>query len=397
MCRQRTFYLLLVFMILLTQSACWSSKEIEDLSLYTGLALDQGEPRAVEQELEERGGSYHKHNEVTATIQIVPEKKLGNTGKESEMPKALFFNLSETGDSMFEVFRQFAIRKNRPIIGHHLKVIVISEKLVQQEKIRRLMDFVLRDNDIRPSCLIFLSQGLASDTLTTTHTEEIPSFRIAEMIRNEFRTSKVMKGITLSNLDALMYSKQSFVLQNILEARGQVEFSGAGIIKGDSGYWIGNLNQQDVESIAWIKGEVKGGSIKAYDHKNESITYEIKSAKSKITVKETDHEKFSFHVAIESTGRLIENWDEEELSSEAANHKELERVFEERLTQMINSLIHKMKSTYKVEVAGFGDWLRIEEPHVWKKIKDHWDEEFIRIPVTFDVKLKITDFGSFTE
>lgn len=42
MFRQRVIRLLLVFVILLTQSGRWSSKEIEDLSVYTGLALDKG-------------------------------------------------------------------------------------------------------------------------------------------------------------------------------------------------------------------------------------------------------------------------------------------------------------------------------------------------------------------
>lgn len=395
MFRHRVFRLLLVFMILLTQPACWSSKEIEDLSLYTGLALDKGEPQTIEREFEERGGSYLKHDKVTAMVQIVPEQVFGNSGKKGETPKTHFYNMSGTGDSLLEILRNFSIRKNHPVIGHHLKVIVISEKLVQQEKIRRLMDFLLHDNDIRPSCLIFLSEGRASDTLSTSNTEEIPSFRMADMTHNRFRTNKIMKGITLSNLEALMHTKRSFVLQNVVEASGEVEFSGAGIIKGDTGHWIGNLDQEDVESIAWIKGDVQSGTIKAYDQSNKAVTYEIKSVKSKITFKETDDEKFSFHVAIESTGRLSENWNDNEQSSEVAYFKELEKVFEERLIQMIKGLVHKMQSTYKVDVAGFGEWLSIEKPHIWKQIKDHWDEEFIQIPLTFDVKLTITDSGSF--
>lgn len=55
MFRHQTIRLLLAFMILLTQPACWSSKEIEDLSVYTGLALDKGEPKTVEREFEELG------------------------------------------------------------------------------------------------------------------------------------------------------------------------------------------------------------------------------------------------------------------------------------------------------------------------------------------------------
>lgn len=393
MFRQRVIHILLIFMILITQPGCWSSKEIEDLSIFTGLALDKGEPKAIEREFEEHGGSYQKHNKVTATVQIVPERTIGNSGKSGETPKTHYNNISETGDSLLEIFRQYSIRQNRPIIGHHLKVIVISEDLVQQEKIRRLMDFVLRDNDIRPSCLIFLSKGRASDTLVTKE-EEIPSFRLAEMVRNNFRTSKVMKGITLSHLDALMYSKQSFVLQNIVEAQGEVKFSGAGIIKGETGHWIGNLDQHDVESIAWIKGDIQGGNIKAYDRSNDTVTYEIKSVKSKITLRESDDKAMSFHVAIESTGRLIEDWNVDEDSSNVPYLEELEKIFEDELTQHINDLIYKMQSTYKVDVAGFGDRLSIEKPLVWKQMKDHWDEEFTRIPLTFDIKLKITDFGS---
>ncbi|MNC82227.1 Spore germination protein B3 precursor [compost metagenome] len=59
--------------------------------------------------------------------------------------------------------------------------------------------------------------------------------------------------------------------------------------------------------------------------------------------------------------------------------------------------MQKMQSDYKVDVAGFGDRLAVEEPQEWKKLKDHWDETFSRTPVTFDIKLKITDFGSFIE
>lgn len=60
-----------------TQTGCWSSKEIEDLALYTGLALDIGELTKAEQELAEKGVHYSKENKITATVQIVPVKTIG--------------------------------------------------------------------------------------------------------------------------------------------------------------------------------------------------------------------------------------------------------------------------------------------------------------------------------
>lgn len=268
---------------------------------------------------------------------------------------------------MLEIFRQLSLRLDRPVIGHHLKVMVVSTELAKQQTMQQLMDFVLRDNDIRPSCLVFLSKGRAASTLVTKYKEEVPSIHILYMLRNHFRTSKVMRGVNLSELDGLMHSKKSYILQNITESDGELEFSGAGIIKGDTGHWIGTLGQQDVESIGWITGDVKGGAVKTYNKRNEAITYEIKSVKSKITTKVTEGNDISFHVKIESKGRLIENWDDKADPTETQNMKEAEKEFEEQVTRRIKSLMHKLQSEYKVDVAGFGDHLHIEEPQVWKK------------------------------
>ncbi|OKP77092.1 spore gernimation protein GerC [Paenibacillus helianthi] len=398
MCKRHPLLVLLAVTLLITQSGCWSSKEIEDLSLYTGVALDTGELSSTEQTLVDEGGDYFKNNKLTATLQIVPKKSAGGASKSSNsVNKPQYINVSETGDSVLEIFRQFSVRLDRPIIGHHLKVIVISTKLVEQQKIEQLMDFMLRDNDIRPSCVVFLSTGRASDTFTLKDKDDIPSFHLREMVRNRFRSSKVMKPVNLSTLDARMHSKQSFVLQNIIEAKGDIELSGAGIIKGETGKWIGSLDQDDMRSMNWIKGDVNGGTIKTYNNKHETITYEIKSAKSKITSKITEDNKVSFHVNIESDGRLIENWDPEQRSTKIGSLKEREKIFEERLSIMLNHLMQQMQSTYKVEVAGFGERLSIEHPKVWKKLKDHWDDTFSKVPVTFSIKFTITDYGSFNE
>ncbi|AET58919.1 Ger(x)C family spore germination protein [Paenibacillus terrae] len=398
MCRRHILSLLLAFVLLVTQTGCWSSKEVEELSIYTGVALDKGELTPLEQALEKEGSRYFKKNKMTASVQIVPKKSFGSVAKQGgggQGPN--YINMAATGDSLLEIFRQFSLRLDRPIIGHHLKIMVVSTELAKQQTMQQLMDFVLRDNDIRPSCMVFLSKGRAADTLVTKYKGEVPSIHILYMLRNHFRTSKVMRGVNLSELDGLMHSKKSYILQNIIDADGEFEFSGAGIIKGDTGHWIGNLGQQDVDSIAWIKSDVEGGAIKAYDERNQPITYEIKSVKSKITPKVTNGNDISFHVKIESKGRFIEDWDEKLDPTKTQNMKEAEKVFKKELTKRIKSLMYKLQSEYKVDVAGFGERLYIEKPQAWKKVKDDWDYKFSQIPVTFDIKLSITDLGSSSE
>ncbi|KJD46446.1 Ger(x)C family spore germination protein [Paenibacillus terrae] len=397
MYRRHILSLLLAFILLATQAGCWSSKEVEELSIYTGLALDKGELSPLEQDLEKEGSSYFKKNKITASVQIVPKKTFGGAGKQGGGQGPNYINIAGTGDSVLEIFRQFSLRLDRPIIGQHLKVIVVSTELAKQQTMQQLMDFVLRDNDIRPSCMVFLSKERAANTLVTKYKEEVPSFHLLYMLRSHFRTSKMMRGTNLSELDGLMHSKKSYILQNILESQGEFEFSGAGIIKGDTGHWIGNLGQQDVESIAWIKDDVEGGAIKIYDERNQPITYEIKSVNSKITTKVTEGNDISFHVKIESKGRLIEDWDEKMDPTKTQNIKKAEKEFEKEVTRRLKTLMHKLQSEYKVDVAGFGERLYIEQPQAWKKVKNDWDYKFSQIPVTFDVKLSITDLGSSAE
>lgn len=386
---------LCMLLIWITQTGCWSSKEIEDLALYAGIALDVGKPTPTEQQLEEEGSTYSKQDKLTATIQIVPTKSAGGPDKQGSEGKP-YLNISGTGDSMFEIFRNFSLRSDRPIIGHHLKIIVVSKDLLKQQEMGQFMDFVLRDNDIRPSTMVFTSEGRAMDTFVSTRQEDIPVFHIKEMIRNQYRTSKVMEPVILSELDALMHSKRSYALQKLVTAEKVTEFSGAAIIKGDTGKWIGDLNQEDTQCLSWLTNKGTSGAIKVYDWKEQPMTYEMRDMSSKIKSK-VDGDNISFEVSVTTEGRLIETWNTTEYSTTGEYSEKVGDLFEAKLEAMMQKLMQKLQSDYKTDVAGFGDTLSIQHPAVWRKVKDQWDDTFSRSKISFKYDLKITDFGSITE
>lgn len=383
----------LALMLLFLQSGCWSSKEIEDLALYAGMALDIGTPEDAENEA--AGGAYSKQNKITATVQVVPVKS--RSGKEARGKTSAYTNISGTGDSVFEIFRQYSLRLDRPIIGHHVKVIVISAELLRRQSILQVMDFVLRDNDIRPSTKIFLSAGSARKKLSTKLKGEIPSFYINDMLRNRLRTSKVMNPVLLTNLSAYKRSKRSFILQNISDANGQIVLNGAGIIKGETGRWIGNLSQEDVQCIEWLTNEGKSGAIKAADETGKTLTYETESMKSRVQVTTNGPENVGFKVRLKTEGRLIEDWSAESVPSSENYQKKVELIFKRKLETMMVHLFDSMQSVYKAEVAKFGEAVRIQQPRVWKKVEKKWDETFSEAPISIEVELKITDFGSSFE
>ncbi|GBF77140.1 hypothetical protein PA598K_05668 [Paenibacillus sp. 598K] len=376
-------------------SGCWSSKEIEDLALYAGLALDTGMEDKTERVLEDKGAKYPRKKKLTATLQILPVRTVGGKSNKQDPPRMPYNNISGTGDSILEIFRQFSIRLDQPVIGHHLKVIIVSAELLKEQPIENVMDFLLRDNDIRPSTMVFVSQGPAKHTLVSKENNSVPAFHIMGMMRNRSRTSKVMAPVTLNKIDSLMYAKKSFALQNLVTANGEVEFSGAGIIKGSSGHWIGTLNQMEAQALTWLRNEGSAGVVKA-EVRNEPLTYEIKEMKSKISPK-VKGEEIEFDVKITADGRIIEIWDSAAGAASPFTTEETTAVIQKQIEDMLNACISKLQKRYKADVAGFGDRLAIDQPALWKKVKDNWDEVFSRSKINFTYDVKISEYGSFVE
>ncbi|MGE6577229.1 Ger(x)C family spore germination protein [Paenibacillus xylanexedens] len=388
-----------VLCILLTLSGCWSSREIEDLSLYVGLGIDVGKETEFEKDIAAQGGSYPKKNNVTATVQIAPGFSNSQSSQQSGSPssgKTSYANEQLSGDSMLQIFRQFALRRDRPLIGHHLKVIVVSKDIAKKYGLDQLLDFVLRDNDIRPNCLVLISHHRALDVLTSQDPSRIPAFYLTGITNNSYLSNKILDPVLLSKLDAQMQSGSSFLLQNVLNSHGEDKFSGGSIFDGKTTKFIGELSQTDLEGLSWLNSKKKGGVIKTHNKQGFTVVYEIKKKKVKIIPKVVGND-ISFHVKTESEGWLMEDWRSPEREEKGDYLRELEKEFAELAEQQIRQVLYKLQHTYKVDVADFRDSLRIKEPKTWKKVKDDWDEIFSTVPITYEVKTTITNPGSSTE
>ncbi|WP_457852608.1 Ger(x)C family spore germination protein [Paenibacillus glucanolyticus] len=318
-------------------------------------------------------------------------------GGESSSPTKSYLNEQLTGDSVFQTFRQFSLLRDRSIVGHHLKVIVVSRELAKSYSLEQTFDFLLRDNDVRPSCLVVVSHRSAFEALSLSEPGEIPAFYLIGLVDNRYRSNKILPPMTLNKLDSAMESKDSFLLQNVLTSQGEHEFSGAAIFKGSTKKWIGELTQFDVEGLTWIMGDVKGGALKTYVKKGGyTVTYEPKNSKS-IIIPKVQGNDISFHVKILSEGRLIEDWSFPEIPSTVEYIRGLEKKFEEQARKQVAQVLHKMQHVYRVDVGDFGEMLRIKHPKLWKQEGDQWDETFSHIPITYEIDMKVKDFGFSTD
>ena len=297
---------------------------------------------------------------------------------------------------MLQIFRQFALRRDHPLIGHHLKVIVVSKDIAKKYGLKQLLDFILRDNDIRPNCLVLISHKRAVDLLTSRDPTRIPAFYLTGITNNSYISNKIIEPVSLSKLDAQMQSGSSFLLQNVLSYKGEDKFSGGSIFAARTTKFVGELSQTDLEALSWIVPKERSGVIKTYSKEGFTVTYEIKNKRTKIIPKVVGRD-ISFHVKAESEGWLMEDWRAPEREEKGAYLKELEEDFAKLVDQQIEQMLYKLQHIYKADVAGFRDSLRIHYPKTWKKVKDNWDEVFATVPITYEIKTTITNPGSSTE
>ncbi|WP_068505053.1 Ger(x)C family spore germination protein [Paenibacillus kribbensis] len=380
------------FLICITLSGCWSSSPVEDLNLEAGIALDVAEQSPQEEQINEKGGNYPKKDLIKGTFQfIVPEESKSSGGPPSQTKK--FYNVTETGDSVFEMLREISLRSNRPPIGFHLKTVVISSSLLRKVPLYELLDFFLGDNDIRPSVHLLISTGKAGDALQEKIPGQTPAFVLKDIFVNRKRNSRLLKPMALVNVIGPMKADRSFLLPNVITAEREIKQAGAGIIKGKTQTYGGFLNESEVEGLMWIKGELKGGLVKTIDPKtSKNMAYEIKSVKSSIKAIVQGND-ISFRVRMTSEGRISENFSpNEDLGNNRLLGRE-ESIFQEKVNSLAEQTVAKMH-TLRADVGGFGDALRIQHPKVWKKVKDDWDKTFSAIPVQFSTDLHIEDYGA---
>jgi len=373
-------------------TGCWSSKEIEDLGIIVGTSLDL-ETGDVSSE-EQQDARYANRDLLTITNQFITSETTVSGTKEGTLPEKAYKNVTETGDAVLPTLRNMLLKVDKRSFAEHSKVIIIGEDLASTVNLQQTLDFFLRELEIRPSGLLLIAQNRASQALETNEPTKIPAFQLVEMMEGHERTTKILPPMTVAKLEGKLYSDSSFLLPNVLAEDGEVRFAGAAVIEGKTKKLRGFLNESDLEGIAWITGEGKGGLVKGFDEESGApIIYEIISAKSKIIPLIKD-DQISFTIKIQTEGRISEHW---VLSDKAFDNrflKKAEKVFEKEIERLVKKVLEKTQHEFQTDVAGFGNKIRIDYPKVWQKIKKDWDQTFSEVPITCEVNVTIKDYGT---
>lgn len=374
--RVSLFALSIVIAVLLT-SGCWNYREVDNLSIVAGVAIDKG-----------------KDDPIEMTVEII---KI-NSGKETTMTPVI---LSTEGKTVFDAARNLISISGKRLYWSHAKVVVIS-KAIAEEGISKVSDWYSRDAETREDTIILISEeDTAKEILKgETTTEKIQSLTLSETVENQKSLSKspVMEMLhyDIETATAGISTVLPAVKMKQIDDKKIPEINGTAVIKDDK--LIGFLTGEETKYLNFIRDDIKGGVLVEEMKNQETITtMSLEIFKSKTKLKpETYNNTIKFTIDVDTTVAIDEIDGAINLEDEA-EIKKIEQHAADTLKTGIEALIQKMQTEYDADILEFASTLWEDKPNEFKKVRDNWSAVFQTIQVQVNVKMHVENSATLAK
>lgn len=385
---RRIVHLIGIIFISLLLTGCWDKREINELAIATAISIDK------------------KDDEYHVAAQVVLPTELSMKGGMGSSPVTLY---EASGKSVNEAIRKLTQVSPRIIYLGHLRVVVISEELAK-EGIATAVDFLSRGWELRSDFYMIVSKGRDAKEILNVQTslEQIPSNELYNILHTseanysstvavnffELKTNLERDGKegVLTGVEILGDPKKGSSKQNVemIIPDAKIKFKELAVFKKDK--LVGWLDEQESRGFNEATNQVKStiGLVSCPDGGEVSI--HTKKYNSKIKSKKTSN-----NPEIEIKVNIVANLGEVSCDIDLTKEKTIEMLqkeYEKVVKNDIQETIKVVQQKYQSDIFGFGAAIYKSNPQQWKKVKDNWDEIFAELPVSVEVKVQISHFGS---
>ncbi len=377
---------LLIIPLILLLTGCWNYRELNQLAITTGIAIDK------------------EDDNYKVTIMIANSKK--DSGSDGSItPSAAVYD--GTGQTIYEAFKDTSLSVSKQIYLSHIDVLVLSEEIASNSLID-VIDFLFRYPQTRNNFYLVLAKDKsASDILkVTTPLETFPSQNLAKNLEitdklqgftytvdfTDFTKSLVSEGINpvLPSVTIIGSSEEGNKEDNIKqnEPSTYLKLDMLGLFKDDKFVAWASPNESKGINIINNKIYILGVII---DYQDEKIVTEITEMETSFKV-EDNKVKITIDTkgAIQEINAKVDLYDPKII-------EEIKNVDIEKIKQYVNEAINLAKNN-KTDIFGFGNYVYKNDPQRWKEIKDIWDDEiFPSLEIEIEVNLKLQAKGSIND
>lgn len=376
--RKKFLSIILILTLLLFQTGCWNSREINELAFVLSIALDKAD------------GGFKVTAQISKT-DLYSKTSTGSAGAtDKEKP---FWVISSTGKTVFEAVRNMASISPRRIFWSHIKIIIISDELARNN-ILEIFDFFSRNPELRLRTWIAVTEGEAGKVLEVVPMmEKEPSLNIERIIDKTNLIGKaysiMLKNFLEEYLDPFIDPVASRITLITVNSKPALKLEGASVF-GNNKSMVGWLNEQETRGLLWMKNKISG-SIRVIDcpYDGLPVTLEIKKGKTSIESYMNDG-KPAFKIMVTAKGKVTEkacltNFNEPGIMSA------VEKALAEAIREDINAAVSAAQR-FDSDFLHFSRTLQRDHKKEWQQqLAQNWPELFKQAQVDIEVNVEIPE------
>lgn len=375
---------ILVLLIPFILCGCWNYKELNQLAIVSGMAIEK------------------ENDEYVLTAQIINSQKSDvqdSSNIDGNKPVNI---LKAKGKTVHEALSNMALISPKDLYIGHNKLFIIDEE-VAKNGIEKIIDFLIRQPESHKQFQVLISKGdkasnilevltpiedlPAKDILLTLHLASNQKGNVTEVTYDELLSNIHKEGLE-PTIPVIEITKSN----NNLKKETDIKLSGMSVFKRDK--LIGYLNYEESLGYNLIRNNIKKDVINFKCNGNYG-SFEIVSITTNFKVDIVNEKPL---VNINTEGLLYLSEMNCDLNiSKNSERKKLMDIINKKVETIISETIYNVKSKYKVDIFGFGYYLYQNNYKYWVNNKNNWDNLFNNIDLKINVNLNITKKGSILE
>lgn len=363
-----------IVLLLVPLSGCWNYREIETLSVVSGIAIDKGQ----------NGYKYHMTFECL--------NMSGGQGESGAKPIVI----ETDGDTIFDAVRKALSESDKKLYFSDCKIVVLSSQLAE-EGILPILDWFMRDAEMRVTIDFLISKEKTAGEILrqTSQSKESLSFQIFGMLKEAAKLDAQGPQVPLYKINNILNTAGvDLILPSIQvkksEGGSTLELGENAIFRGDK--LVGWLKKEQCKYFMFIDNEISGGLLLTGLNSGENnITLEILSSKTTV-VPTVSNGTVTMKIDIHTTVAYAEA-NSEKNYLEKNSVETIEKCADKTLKSGVENVISTMQKQYGSDIFGFGDMIDKDLPDDWDKLEKNWDKTFSSIKYNVNADVKIENTG----
>ncbi|CVK18792.1 Ger(x)C family spore germination protein [Sporomusa sphaeroides] len=384
---------LLLAAICLPLAGCWDQRELQNRQMVLAAAVDiaEGDEKEQEQFAQPHGGK--KFRLSVQLLDIEPQQ-----GEQQGGAKISTFVISGTGHLFSEIERDMLGQLGKPMNWEHIQAIVISQAAIEAGGIGQIMDWFVRDIEMRWRIRVYVTTGEAKPIIEYQPPNGEPNGLFLSGIgRNYLKDPHIAGADTeLGFLIIRMDNKVAAPFPTIQLTGDVLKVGGTALIM--NGELAGYVDEYDSLGAKLITGLEKSAIITTActKHPDRIYAFELFRHDTRLTPHVSgDNIYYTLDIAMYGNIGEMEGCPEphEHEVRDPQYIRKLELQFAEEVKKAVYHS-YKRHQALRADALRMGKKMQIRYPKKWAEIKDRWHKEiFPFIPLVVSVNVTIHQLG----